>query len=168
MVRPKCQRRISELPKFSYFKPRGVPMGKLTEISITVDELEAIRLADYEGMYHEQAAGQLNVSRQTFGRIVQSARTKVAQALIDGLALKIEGGTVVMADKRLFECSGCDHRWEEPFGTGRPQACPSCGSKVFGRVFEGDGPGRRRGGGGARGRRGGGMRARANAKEPTS
>ena len=64
-----------------------------------MDEFEAIRLADLEGLYQEQAAERMNVSRQTFGRIVEAARRKVAQALFDGLALRIEGGEVEMPDE---------------------------------------------------------------------
>ncbi|NOY88369.1 MAG: DUF134 domain-containing protein [FCB group bacterium] len=121
MVRPKCQRRVSDFPSCSYFKPQGKPMGKLKEIILTIDELEAIRLADLEGLYQESAAQQMEISRQTFGRILISAHHKIAEALIDGKAIKIEGGEFQMADARKFECFDCGHNWEAPFGTGRPQ-----------------------------------------------
>jgi predicted DNA-binding protein (UPF0251 family) len=99
MARPKCCRRISEQPACRVFKPAGVPFSILEEIVLSMDEFEAIRLADLEGLYQEQAAERMNVSRQTFGRIVEAARRKVAQALFDGLALRIEGGEVEMPDE---------------------------------------------------------------------
>jgi len=73
-----------------YFKPRGIPLIDLEEVDLSLDELEAIRLADYEGLYHEQAAERMNISRSTFGRILGEARRKVAEAVVDGKALKIE------------------------------------------------------------------------------
>ena len=65
-------------------------MFKLEEAVLDMDEVEAIRLADYEGLYHEDAAQKMNVSRATFGRILNGARRKVADAIINGKALKIE------------------------------------------------------------------------------
>ena len=72
-------------------------MRMLQQVALTVDELEALRLADLEGLYQEQAAQQMNVSRQTFGRIVEAARKKVADALVNGKALSIEGGPIEVA-----------------------------------------------------------------------
>ena len=68
-------------------------MRMLEYVALTVDELEAIRLADLEGLYQEQAAAHMNVSRQTFGRILEAAHKKVAEALVHGKALSIEGGS---------------------------------------------------------------------------
>ena len=136
MVRPKRCRRIASLPNFAFFKPAGVPGRTLQEVELTVDEYEALRLADYEGLYHEQAADRMGVSRQTFGRIVESARKTVAKVLVEGMALRIEGGKVEMAETRAFECADCGHVWEVPFGTGRPAECPSCQSKNFRRAQE--------------------------------
>jgi len=90
MSRPKKERCINCRPDASYFKPRGIPLGELEEVSMSLDEVEALRLCDYEGKYHEQAALEMGVSRATFGRIVNEARRKVADALIKGKALKIE------------------------------------------------------------------------------
>lgn len=102
---------------------------ELEEIAITMDELEAIRLADYEGLYQEQAAEKMHISRQTFGRVIESARKKVAEALVKGKALKVEGGEIEMLAQRKFRCSNCKHTWEIPYGTGRPVNCPSCKSR---------------------------------------
>ena len=87
-----------------------------------------MRLADLEGLYQEQASRRMKVSRQTFARIVESARKKVAQALVQGKALRIEGGVIEMTNMRKFICRECKKEWEVPHGTGRPQECPGCGS----------------------------------------
>ena len=159
MPRPLCPRRVSTTPPSTYFKPRGVPVSELEETVLSVDELEALRLADLQGLYHEDAAGQMNVSRATFGRIVEAARRKVAEVLVGGRALKIEGGVLERPALRRFACTGCRHEWPEPFGTGRPEACPACGGGRFQRVDGGGRGSRARNWTGARrGRRGRGGR----------
>jgi len=177
MVRPKRCRRIASMPGSSLFKPAGVPACSLAEVIVTVDEFEALRLADYEALYQEQAAERMGVSRQTFGRIVEAARKKVAQALVEGLALRIEGGEIEMAETRAFECGECGHVWEVPFGTGRPAECPACQSKNFHRAqaAEAGAPGGRGGrccrhrnrgqGGRGQGRRGGRAGGQTESKE---
>ena len=164
MARPKRCRKIAARPGHSLFKPAGVPARTLPEVNLTVDEFEALRLADHQGLYQQDAAEQMGVSRQTFGRIVDAARKKVATALVEGIAIRIEGGEVEMAEMRVFRCSDCEHVWEEPFGTGRPAACPACEGQNFERVEEvgeeaGQGTGRgrhgHRGRGAGRGRGGG-------------
>lgn len=92
MARPPRSRTVDHVPPCDYFKPRGVPLRELEEVKLSADELEALRLGDLEGLYHEEAAGKMGVSRQTFGRIIEGARRKVAEALVDGKALRIEGG----------------------------------------------------------------------------
>jgi len=144
MPRPKRCRRVCLMPGCTYFKPAGVPTSTLEEIVVAVDELEALRLADVAGLYHERAAEQMGVSRRTFGRIIDSARKKVAQALIQGMALRIEGGVIEMAEQRTFRCRDCEHDWQLPFGTGRPAECPKCQSKNFHRAEEERGRGGRR------------------------
>ena len=94
MPRPKCRRNICGFPDKNYFKPRGIPTVDLEEVVLTLDEFEAIRLADYEQLYQENAAAKMNISRQTFGRIIEAAHKKIADVLINGKALKIEGGEV--------------------------------------------------------------------------
>jgi predicted DNA-binding protein (UPF0251 family) len=142
------------MPESNYFKPRGIPLSMLEEVVLTVDEFEAIRLADLESLYQEQAAKKMNVSRQTFGRIIESARKKVAEAVVKGKALKIEGGEIEMASMRKFRCHDCQHSWELPYGTGRPGDCPSCKSGNIHRAMEDKGHAR-----GAGGRQGGCCRA---------
>ena len=97
MARPKNCRRVNSMPLSNYFKPRGIPLRMLEESILTVDEFEALRLADLDGLYQDQAAVKMGVSRQTFGRIIESAHKKVAEALVKGKALKIEGGQFEMA-----------------------------------------------------------------------
>lgn len=129
MARPKCCRKISgEEPRSVVFKPVGVPVASLEEIVLTMDEFEAIRLADFLGLYHEQAAARMGVSRQTFGRIISSARSKIARVLMEGLALRIAGGAVERCDRRDFCCLCCRHVWDVPAGAGRPDRCPACRS----------------------------------------
>lgn len=79
------------------FKPAGIPARMLDEVVITLDELESVRLADFEGLYQERAAELMGVSRPTFGRIVEAARRKIADALIHGKLLRIAGGSVAEA-----------------------------------------------------------------------
>lgn len=104
MSRPQCCRRIAGKPVASVFHPEGIPALDLVEIVLTLDEFEAIRLADLEGLYHEQAAERMRVSRPTFGRILAAAHRKVAEALAHGKTLKIEGGTIRMERLRSPRC----------------------------------------------------------------
>ncbi len=90
MSRPKKGRCCQVTPNVVYFKPRGIPLVQLEEMNLELDEVEALRLADYEGLYQIEAALKMGVSRPTFGRIVAGARRKVAQAIITGMALRIE------------------------------------------------------------------------------
>lgn len=94
MSRPFKIRKVCCHPESEYFKPRGIPFRHLKEICLTMDELEAIRLADFNELYQEKAAREMNISRQTFGNIIKSAHKKIADALLQGKALKIEGGFI--------------------------------------------------------------------------
>lgn len=109
-------------------------MRELESVVLTVEELEALRLSDLEGLYQEDAAERMDVSRQTFQRVLREARRKTAEALVMGKAVGIEGGDYVLAgDTRVFECLQCGHTWEEPFGSGVracEAVCPECGGPV--------------------------------------
>lgn len=110
-------------------------MRKLDEVSLTVDEREAIRLADLMGLPHEAAGEKMGISRATFGRIIQRARYQVADALINGKAINVGGGNYRMIDyPRIFVCRNCAHEWEAPRGTGRPARCPECNGERLHRV----------------------------------
>ncbi|AQT68638.1 hypothetical protein STSP2_01806 [Anaerohalosphaera lusitana] len=99
MPRPVRCRRVGMTPKCTYFKPQGVRLSALEVVGLTVDELEAVRLADLEGHYQQCAAEKMGVSRQTFGRIIESAHKKIAEALVNGKALSIEGGVVNLPEE---------------------------------------------------------------------
>ena len=107
MPRPiKCRRVQNDLQP-GCFKPSGVRGCELEEVVLSLDELEAIRMADLESMYQEAAARQMGVSRQTFGNILKSAHAKVADFLVNSKKLKIEGGTVECVGRRnRRKCKG--------------------------------------------------------------
>lgn len=111
---------------------------------LALDELEALRLCDRDGMYQDDAARLIGVSRPTLGRMLEEARRKVAEALTLGKAIRIEEVTPVQREQRRFVCAKCSATWDVPFGAGRPEKCPQCGSGAVYR--EGC---RRRGGDGA-------------------
>lgn len=98
MPRPRMRRWVASAPKATYFKPHGVPLRALTEVRLPLEGLEALRLADLEGMTTEAAATRMGVSRHTFGRVLADARANVSRALVEGWALRIEGGHYEMAD----------------------------------------------------------------------
>jgi predicted DNA-binding protein (UPF0251 family) len=112
-------------------------MTRLEEVAMSVDELEALRLADLEGLYQDDAAARMGVSRPTFARVVEAARRKVAAALVQGRGLRIGGGPVDFVGERQFRCGACRHEWSAPFGTGRPPGCPACGAGDFRRTDSG-------------------------------
>lgn len=101
MPRKKCVRHVDFDTKSAYFKPRGIPMNYLEEIDLEPDEFEAIRLRDLHGFYQEKAAEQMGISRQTFGRILESAHKKIADALINGKAIKINNDSSYTLNKYL-------------------------------------------------------------------
>ncbi|MBU7028380.1 MAG: DUF134 domain-containing protein [Theionarchaea archaeon] len=149
MPRPRQCRRVRRGPKCTYFKPRGVGIKFLEEVALQVDELEAIRLVDLEGKEQKEAAEIMDISQPTLHRILKEARKKIADALVSGKALRIGGGDYVMVNRK-FKCYDCGHDWELPYGTGRPETCPACGSVNLHRAPEDRGYARR----GMRGPRG--------------
>jgi predicted DNA-binding protein (UPF0251 family) len=90
--RPQKCRFVKNSPKVTYYKPRGIPMSDLNLVILTVDEMEAIRLADYEGLYHQEACKKMRISRQTFSRILSTAHKKIGDGIINGKAIEIKGG----------------------------------------------------------------------------
>ncbi len=124
--RPLC-RRVNFLPSVTYFKPAGIPLRELDEVCLSVEEVEAVRLKDIEDLEQEQCAASMNVSRPTFVRILDAARKKIAEALIEGKAIRIEGGNYEVA-ARHFRCQN-NHEWEvlnETLINSSPQLCPTC------------------------------------------
>jgi len=100
MVRPRRLRRVAYMPEMTYFKPAGIPLRNLEEVVLSVEETEAIRLKELENLDQEQAAVRMNISRPTFQRVLESARKKVADALLNGKAIKIAGGAGILKWRR--------------------------------------------------------------------
>jgi len=103
MPRPFKCRKVGRQPGVAYFKPGGAPACRVEEVVLAVDEFEAVRLADLDGLYQDDAAKRMNISRQTFGNIVGSAHKKIADAIVNGKAIKIEGGVYQMEQMRKYE-----------------------------------------------------------------
>jgi len=149
---PKC-RRVAFLPNVTYFKPAGIPLRALEEVRLSVEEAEAIRLKDLEGFEQEQAAERMNISRPTFQRVLASARQKIGDALLNGRAIRIEGGSFEMAF-RTFRCLN-GHEWDVPFEvmmSAPPQLCPICNTPTIEPLLPAGFGGRGRGWGRHRGR----------------
>ena len=147
MPRPIKWRRVGFLPEVTYFKPTGIPMRALEVASLSVEELEAIRLKDQEGLQQEECASRMGISRPTFHRVLGSARSKIADALTNGKAIRIEGGNFEMARHR-FRCGWDGHEWDMPVDAVQddiPQTCPKCRRKNIERMQPSppDGGGRR-------------------------
>jgi len=127
MSRPPIERAVGGVPRVTLFKPAGVPGRELEQLPLAVDELEAIRLVDLEGLSHEQAAAVMGVSRQTVGRVLERGRAKVAEALVAGKAILIGGGQYRVEARQLC-CASCGAVWTTETGLAAPSVCPSCGS----------------------------------------
>jgi predicted DNA-binding protein (UPF0251 family) len=140
----RVKRRVSCLPKATYFKPREIPLCDLEIINLSIEELEAIRLCDLLHVEQNEAADMMGISRKTFWNDLQKARQKVVDALVNGKAIEISGGEYVNSGecKVEFLCKKCEHEWESQCNKGRPSSCPSCGSGIIYRIG-GDGRGKR-------------------------
>ena len=120
----KC-RWVQVEPGVTYFKPQGIPLRVLEHTVITVDELEALRLADYLGLTQEGVAQKMRVSRPTVTRMLARARQVVADALVHGKAIRIEGGDYLLGHQRI-RCAACGH-WQPALEGGKaPMVCDSC------------------------------------------
>jgi predicted DNA-binding protein (UPF0251 family) len=117
---------VKQPPLFSSFKPTGVRRIEIERIVLSLDEYEAIRLADYLKREHEEAAADMRVSRPTFTRLLERARAKVAAFLIEGKELHIEGGTIHFRGN-VIRCRTCGRAFSAPMGE-KVGSCPSCGS----------------------------------------
>lgn len=149
MARPVKCRRVASLPEVTFFKPAGTPLRELEDVGLTVEEAEAIRLRDLEGLRHQQCAERMHISRPTFHRVLRSARRKVADVLLNGKALRIEGGSFAL-DRQPFRCCVDGHEWHVRFEdvvSGRLPVCPRCESRSVAAIPPwGRGAGRGQGG----------------------
>ena len=130
MSRPVKLRCVAQLPRVGSFRPVGVPMNALQVLNLSLDELESVRLKDLQGLEQEGCAQNMHVSRPTFHRILESARGKLADALINGKAIQIEGGNFGLPQSR-FRCNNDGHEWNVPFevlANRVPLSCPVCSS----------------------------------------
>ncbi|AZR73306.1 hypothetical protein BBF96_07865 [Anoxybacter fermentans] len=132
MPRPPKERRVEFIPEVKYFKPAGVPVRDLEEVVLTIEEVEAIRLKDKEGLMQEECADRMQVSRATFQRVLMEARKKIADALIEGKAIRVQGGDYRLAVKK-FRCRKCDKVFKytlEEYRREEQKVCPECNSRL--------------------------------------
>ncbi|RJX22120.1 MAG: DUF134 domain-containing protein [Desulforudis sp.] len=129
---PKC-RRVEFLPQCTFFKPAGIPLWSLEEVSLTVEEVEALRLKDMEGLEQEKCAERMGISRPTFQRILTGARQKVTQALVEGKAIRVEGGNYEYVSRRL-RCAKCRTEWDSQPTDPADPSCPQCGGNEIARM----------------------------------
>ena len=127
-MRPRRFRRVHRMPQTTYFKPAGVRMRELQQITLTVGEYEAVRLKDFEGLDQEDAAKKMQISQPTFHRLVLTARKKISDAIVNGKAIKIEGGNY----KMVQSTEGSSGRMGGPLagGPGGVCKCIKCGHEV--------------------------------------
>ena len=127
MPRPKNERIVHEPPLFTEFKPVGVPGKSLQEVQLALDEFEAMRLADYIGMSHEEAADEMGVSRSTFSRLIEKSRNKIAEFIFQGKMLTIDGGNIHFR-RNIIQCSDCGHMFKIDIESPITE-CPECHSR---------------------------------------
>lgn len=132
MARPTKWRRIENIPAVPYFIPSDKDIAGMPENTLLVEELEAIRLKDLEGLEQEECAGRMQVSRPTFQRILLSAREKVADSLINGKGIFIDGGNYTLNICHI-RCLDCGKEWTESYEKiktmkNEEYICPDCGS----------------------------------------
>ena len=130
MVKPKKERRVMSPPRFDFFKPAGVPAAKLETVILSIDEYEAIRLVDIENLNHLEASKSMEISRPTFTRLLNSAHKKIGHAIINGFAIRIEGGSFIFVNN-IYRCKKCGHEWDLKIDTkdddfSAEESCPSC------------------------------------------
>ena len=135
MTRKKKPRCVNFMPEITYFKPSGVPLSSLEEVCLTYDELEAIRLADLEGMEQIPASKKMKISQPTLQRILTETHKKIADALVKGKAIRVEGGEVIMPRPgRGAGRGGGRGRAGGPFAAGPGGVCvctnPECKNKI--------------------------------------
>ncbi len=123
MPRPVKPRRISALPETRAFRPESETS---LEVKLKFDEYEAIRLKDVEGLHQEDAAKHMQISRQTFQLILESARKKIGLALVEGRSILIDGGDVTV-DICRYICATCGHEFDTPQDAS--SSCPNCGKR---------------------------------------
>ncbi|WP_321316479.1 DUF134 domain-containing protein [Labilibaculum sp.] len=120
-------RKVVEPPRFKGYRPFGVNSKSRKSIDLLYEEYEALKLADYDLLKHDEAAGLMGISRPTFARIYESARRKIAAALVEAKEIRTVFGNAVM-DNNWYLCSKCNARFNIP-ETMDKEICPACNSK---------------------------------------
>jgi predicted Fe-Mo cluster-binding NifX family protein/predicted DNA-binding protein (UPF0251 family) len=142
VARPVIKKIVNTLPLYAYFKPQGIPMTNLKIETLSFEEIEALKLKDVENMDQETAAEKMGISRSTFQRIVKSARYKLVKSVIEGRALKVEGGNYIPSDKVIKkQCLKGKHHYyvrkddlvseEQNFKSISKIKCPECGERII-------------------------------------
>lgn len=128
MGRPRKCRFVEQLPPVEFYKPKGVPLGRLRGVVLPVEGLEAMRLVDAEGLSREEAAERMEVSMPTLSRILGEARRTVARALCGGMALRIEGGDFALrSDEEGGGPDGLGESDDSGGGVAGPRSGAGCG-----------------------------------------
>ncbi len=127
MARHKKNRIVHQPPLYSEFKPAGVAARYLDKTELTLDEYEALRLADLQAMSQEEAATEMGISRPTFTRLIESARKKMVEFIVKGKKLVIVGGNVHFK-KNIFKCFDCEQMFVCDMSD-TVNICPSCNSE---------------------------------------
>jgi predicted DNA-binding protein (UPF0251 family) len=129
MPRPVKWRRVQKIPKYKCFVPVDVPKDEVCENILKVEEIEAIRLRDLEGLEQVKCAEKMEISRQTFQRIYNEGKFKIADSLINGKAIRVEGGNYTQNICKLV-CEKCGNTWQERIEdvSSENEECPKCGS----------------------------------------
>ena len=124
--RPRNPRKIRCDPTYPYFKPRGIPLKDLAgEVAITLEELETIRLSDFEGLPQKEVGEKMNISQSSVSRHLEEAHRKIAKALVLGLAIQIKNPI------DFYHCDECGHTWRIEEGINSIDSCENCNSSDF-------------------------------------
>jgi predicted DNA-binding protein (UPF0251 family) len=130
MPRPRLCRRIFFKPSATFFKPSGVRLVDLEQSVLSYDELESVRLKDYEGADQVEAAKKMDISQPTFHRLLVSARKKIADALVNGKSIRIQGGVFKMVPAGMGLGRGRGLGGGFGLGPSGECRCPKCGSRI--------------------------------------
>lgn len=128
MPRPRRIRRVYFEPGVTYFKPAGIRLKDMQETVLSIDEFESVRLKDLESIDQEKAAKKMNISQPTFHRLLVEARKKIADALVNGKAIRIQGGNFKMMQQGKGSARG-NRRGRGFGGPAMTCVCPKCGEK---------------------------------------
>ncbi|MBN1298798.1 MAG: DUF134 domain-containing protein [Actinobacteria bacterium] len=142
MARPAIKKIVNTIPFYAYYKPQGIPMTNLEVEILNMEEIEALKLKDVENLEQEEAAEKMGISRSTFQRVIKSARYKLVNSVIEGKAIKIEGGNYIPSEKLIQkQCLKGGHHYyvkkdglnseNKNFDSISKIKCPECGERII-------------------------------------